>query len=211
MSRPDILIPMVDQLAGTRFPDGPAGWLHVPDPRRLAECATRYADADTASPLCAPGRAGLGRDRAMGVRPVARGRGRRAWSGRHGIRRRGLGRGEDRPAGRAWTCTACPADPEQLFDLESDPQEVTDLAGDPARATLLARFRALAAERRDLACADVQVRESQARRRLVDAALRQGGCYPRGWQPIRRASERDMRNHMDLNVPEQSRRVPRGE
>lgn len=48
---------MVDQLAGTFFPDGPADFLHTPNLRVLAERSVRYANAYTASPLCAPGRA----------------------------------------------------------------------------------------------------------------------------------------------------------
>jgi choline-sulfatase len=57
MARPNILILMVDQLTGTLFPDGPAPWLHAPNLRRLAGRSTRFANAYTASPLCAPGRA----------------------------------------------------------------------------------------------------------------------------------------------------------
>ena len=55
--KPNILILMVDQLNGTLFPDGPAKWLHTPNLKRLAERSTRFANAYTASPLCAPGRA----------------------------------------------------------------------------------------------------------------------------------------------------------
>ena len=55
--RPNILIFMVDQLNGTLFPDGPADWLHAPNLAKLAARSTRFANAYTASPLCAPGRA----------------------------------------------------------------------------------------------------------------------------------------------------------
>ncbi|NHQ74774.1 choline-sulfatase [Roseovarius gahaiensis] len=57
MTRPNILILMVDQLNGTLFPDGPADWLHTPNLRALADRSTRFANAYTASPLCAPARA----------------------------------------------------------------------------------------------------------------------------------------------------------
>ena len=57
MTKPNILIFMVDQLNGTLFPDGPADWLHVPNLRALAERSTRFSQTYTASPLCAPGRA----------------------------------------------------------------------------------------------------------------------------------------------------------
>jgi choline-sulfatase len=57
MSKPNILIIMVDQLNGTLFPDGPAPWLHAPNLKALAARSTRFRNAYTASPLCAPGRA----------------------------------------------------------------------------------------------------------------------------------------------------------
>ena len=47
--------------------------------------------------------------------------------------------------------------------------------------------------------------------RLVYEALRQGTYYPWDCQPVQRASERYMRNHMDLNVLEENQRFPRGE
>jgi len=53
----NILIFMVDQLTGTLFEDGPADWLHAPNLAKLADRSTRFANAYTASPLCAPGRA----------------------------------------------------------------------------------------------------------------------------------------------------------
>ena len=55
--QPNILILMVDQLNGTLFPDGPADWLHAPNLKKLAARSTRFQNAYTASPLCAPGRA----------------------------------------------------------------------------------------------------------------------------------------------------------
>ncbi|MEM6487006.1 MAG: choline-sulfatase [Pseudomonadota bacterium] len=102
-------------------------------------------------------------------------------------------------------------DPEQLFDLAADPHELANLAGDPAHSGILARLRAMADARWDLARFDAQVRQSQARRAVVYAALRNGAYYPWDYQPLQRASERFMRNHMDLNVLEESQRFPRGE
>lgn len=110
-----------------------------------------------------------------------------------------------------WKYTRCALDPDQLFDLDADPHELTDLAADPAHAGTLARLRAKSKARWDLAAFDAQVRESQARRQVVYAALRQGGYYPWDYQPLRAASERFMRNHMDLNVLEENQRFPRGE
>ncbi|SNX69250.1 choline-sulfatase [Cereibacter ovatus] len=110
-----------------------------------------------------------------------------------------------------WKHVRCMADPDQLFDLETDPEERVNLAADPAHAETLARLRALSEARWDLAAYDAAVRESQARRWVVYEALRQGGYYPWDYQPLQKASERYMRNHMDLNVLEESKRFPRGE
>jgi choline-sulfatase len=105
----------------------------------------------------------------------------------------------------------CEIDPPQLFDLESDPQELTNLAADPAHARLLAQFQNAAKARWDMAAYDAAVRESQARRWVVYEALRNGSYYPWDYQPLQKASERYMRNHMDLNVLEENARFPRGE
>ena len=110
-----------------------------------------------------------------------------------------------------WKYNRCALDPEQLFDLASDPHELTNLADDPAHAHRLERFRSMADERWDLEVFDAQVRESQARRWVVYEALRQGGYYPWDYQPLQKASERFMRNHMDLNDVEENQRFPRGE
>ncbi|UMA65814.1 choline-sulfatase [Roseivivax marinus] len=110
-----------------------------------------------------------------------------------------------------WKYTNCALDPEQLFDLEADPHELTNLAEDKDCADTIERFREMAALRWDLEAFDEAVRESQARRWVVYEALRQGGYYPWDFQPLQKASERYMRNHMDLNIVEESQRFPRGE
>jgi choline-sulfatase len=110
-----------------------------------------------------------------------------------------------------WKYTNCAADPEQLFDLIADPQELTNLADDRAHAKTLEHFRLIAATRWDLEAFDAAVRESQARRWVVYESLRNGAYYPWDFQPLRAASERFMRNHMDLNVLEENQRFPRGE
>jgi choline-sulfatase len=110
-----------------------------------------------------------------------------------------------------WKYTRCAVDPEQLFDLSADPGERVNRVGDPAAAEVLARMRTLADARWDLAAFDAEVRDSQARRHAVYPALRNGAYYPWDFQPLQRASERYMRNHMDLNVLEENQRFPRGE
>ena len=110
-----------------------------------------------------------------------------------------------------WKYTRCAPDPDQLFNLADDPHELNDLAQDPAHADTLERLSSLADARWDLARFDAEVRASQARRWVVYEALRKGGYYPWDFQPLQRASERYMRNHMDLNVLEESQRFPRGE
>ena len=98
-----------------------------------------------------------------------------------------------------------------MFNLADDPHEVNNRIHDPSAAAVLAQLRAMADERWDLARFDADVRESQAKRWVVYEALRQGGYYPWDYQPLQKASERYMRNHMDLNVLEESKRFPRGE
>lgn len=44
MTRPNILIIMVDQLHGTLFPDGLAEWLHAPNLKKLAARSARFAN-----------------------------------------------------------------------------------------------------------------------------------------------------------------------
>ncbi len=110
-----------------------------------------------------------------------------------------------------WKLALCPADAPMLFNLAEDPQERVNLASDPAHAEVLARLTAQMQARWDLAAFDAEVRESQARRWVVYEALRNGAYFPWDYQPLRKASERYMRNHMDLNVLEESKRYPRGE
>ena len=108
-----------------------------------------------------------------------------------------------------WKLTLCEADPPELFDLAADPQELANLAGDPRHGDTLAQLIGMARQRWDLARFDREVRDSQARRLVIYEALRMGVYSPWDHQPLRCASERYMRNHMDLNVLERSQRYPR--
>jgi choline-sulfatase len=105
----------------------------------------------------------------------------------------------------------CDRDPPMLFDLATDPLEKDNRATDPACADRLANLMTKARARWNLAEFDSAVRESQARRHVVYRALRNGAHYPWDYQPLQKASERYMRNHLDLNVLEENQRFPRGE
>jgi choline-sulfatase len=104
-----------------------------------------------------------------------------------------------------------PADPDQLYDLARDPDERDNLAATPSHAERVRGFRAEVARRWDLAALDEDVRESQRRRRLVDAALTKGEVRPWDYQPVRDAARQYMRNTMDLDDLEAKARFPRVE
>ncbi|SMX33172.1 choline-sulfatase [Octadecabacter ascidiaceicola] len=110
-----------------------------------------------------------------------------------------------------WKYTRCLLDPDQLFDIEADPNELSNLADVAKHQGTLDQLRAKSEARWDLNAFDEAVRESQARRWVVYEALRNGNYFPWDYQPLQKASERYMRNHMDLNVLEENQRFPRGE
>jgi choline-sulfatase len=107
--------------------------------------------------------------------------------------------------------TRCTLDPEQLFDMKNDPHERVTLVDDPDHAEVLASLRHQADQKWELGRFDEEVRRSQARRWVVYDALRNGAYYPWDYQPLRKASEHFMRNHLDLNTVEEDQRFPRGE
>jgi choline-sulfatase len=102
-----------------------------------------------------------------------------------------------------------PSDPDQLYDLRHDPGEQDNLAGSPSHAAGIAEFRAEVARRWNLAALDAEVRASQRRRRLVDAALTKGDIRAWDFQPFRDAAKQYMRNNMDLDDLEAVARFPR--
>ncbi|GLU33569.1 choline-sulfatase [Trinickia caryophylli] len=102
-----------------------------------------------------------------------------------------------------------PADPDQLFDLEADPRELTNLARDPAYAATVGALRAEVAQRWNVQALHEAVLASQRRRRFHYEATTQGRIRSWDWQPFADASQRYMRNHIELDTLEAMARFPR--
>ncbi|MFK7995898.1 MAG: choline-sulfatase [Granulosicoccus sp.] len=107
-----------------------------------------------------------------------------------------------------WKYIFCQADPVQLYNLASDPSELTNLAGMAEHADTLTHFNAILETHWSLDALDEDIRENQQRRILCYEALRRGRFTAWDHQPVQDASERFMRNHMDLNEVEAGNRVP---
>jgi len=95
-------------------------------------------------------------------------------------------------------------DPPQLYDLAADPHELTNLASTSPEA---ATFEAEVHDRWDAAALKAEVLANQQARAVVDKALRQGRYEAWDWQPSVDATNQYMRNHLDLNDVESSRRL----
>jgi len=105
--------------------------------------------------------------------------------------------------------TCAPGDPEQLFDHAQDPLELTNRAGDPALSEALATFRAQAETHWDAEAVRQEVLADQRRRRLVDAALREGTRTHWDYQPPRDAPNEYLRSHMEISDFDERSRWPR--
>lgn len=103
----------------------------------------------------------------------------------------------------------CPVDPDQFYELRRDPDERRNIAGHPAVARDIEALRAEVRRRWDLEALDRAVRQSQARRHRVYAALREGRYTPWDHQPVRDASRAYIRNDQDLADLEAMARFPR--
>jgi choline-sulfatase len=99
-------------------------------------------------------------------------------------------------------------DPEQLFDLENDPNELHNLADRQDFQDLRRDFHAEMLQHWDYKSLHKQVIDSQHRRRLVYQALRRGRHIPWDFQPYQDASQKYMRNHLELGALERSARYP---
>ena len=86
---------------------------------------------------------------------------------------------------------------------------MNNLVDQPEYTKILSEFRKMADQKRNLDRFDEEVRRSQARRWIVYDALKNGQYFPRDYQPLKQASERFMRNHMDLNEVEHNQMFPR--
>ena len=102
-----------------------------------------------------------------------------------------------------------PVDPDQLYDLEVDPHERVNLAADPDWSARVKEFRDRVDRDWDMDALFADVVADQARRRLVNEALRTGTVTPWDYTPPTDGTNEYMRNHLDLNVVEQTTRFPR--
>jgi choline-sulfatase len=102
-----------------------------------------------------------------------------------------------------------PGDPDQLYDLKRDPGERENLAARGEETERVDEFRREVARRWNLAALDAEVRASQQRRRLVDAALNKGAQRSWDFQPIRDASKAYVRNTTALDDLEALARFPK--
>jgi choline-sulfatase len=102
-----------------------------------------------------------------------------------------------------------PVDPDQLYDLADDPHERVNLAQDPKNATLVDAFRKEIAQRWNIPALHQAVVASQRRRRFHFEATTQGTIRSWDWQPFNDASQRYMRNHIELDTLEAMARYPR--
>jgi choline-sulfatase len=102
-----------------------------------------------------------------------------------------------------------PVDPDQLYDLAADPHERVNLAADGDWAVPVKELRTRVERDWDMDALHADVVADQARRRLVNAALRTGTVTPWEYTPPSDGGSQYMRNHLDLNVVERASRYPR--
>jgi choline-sulfatase len=107
-----------------------------------------------------------------------------------------------------WKFIHSAPDPDQLYDLSSDPGERDNLAARREQAGRVGQFRAEIAQRWNLAALDAEVRESQRRRRIVNAALTKGQAHAWDFQPYRDAARLYVRNAIPLDDIEAMARFP---
>ena len=100
-------------------------------------------------------------------------------------------------------------DPPLLYDLSTDPDERHNLAEVPSRAADHARLEAIVGREWNPAELRERVLASQRARRFTWGAVMKGSYTSWDYQPRSDASRQYMRNHLDLNEVEATRRFPR--
>jgi choline-sulfatase len=108
-----------------------------------------------------------------------------------------------------WKFIHSEVDPDQLYDLDADPDELHNRAEDVDVGAVVGSFREIIATQWKMRDLYRDVFRSQSDRHLIHSALRHGRHFPWDYQPLQQASERYMRNHMDLNVVESDARFPK--
>lgn len=230
-----IVILTVGQMKGALWPKGRAEWLHVPNLRRLARPSVRFVNSHTSSAFRALGRPAFMSGALplhTGICESVTDCAPDLPNHPHFLRRVGCQIclslatrfvGPDQPQGFAERLTTdvypavsdgrpAPARPARgstggINLGEADPQEMTNLASDPDDAGVMPEVRQTADA---LEAQTVRQRGPQEPSpplgRLRGAAPRR--YRSRSFQPLQKPSKRYMRNHMDLNVLEESQPFP---
>ncbi|HEX2526815.1 MAG TPA: choline-sulfatase [Geminicoccus sp.] len=107
-----------------------------------------------------------------------------------------------------WKFVSSLPDPDQLYDVAADPHEQFNLAHLPEHQDLVRQFQAELARHADPHALRAQVIASQKRRRLVDAAMRQGAWTSWDHQPVVDATTSYVRSHLVLDDLDAKKRWP---
>lgn len=110
-----------------------------------------------------------------------------------------------------WKFIYCEIDPPQLFNLQADPFEKNNLASDPNHKDLVEQFIEQVNQRWSVEKFRDDVINSQRQRLAVYDGLTKGKFTAWDFQPIQDASDRYMRNHLDLNQVEAGARFPKSQ
>lgn len=107
-----------------------------------------------------------------------------------------------------WKFIGCPADPPQLYNLDSDPKELHNLATDASVNYIVREFTAEVDRRWNLQDLHGQVLRSQRSRRVCWDALRQGRFHSWDYQPHEDVRDQYIRSTMPLDELELRARFP---